>query len=184
MGNEARCLAFLNAVVWILRSGTQWRLLPESHAHWNSLFKRFSRWCDKGVWNEIHARCVDQTDPQAVFIDSTVIQVHACAAGGCPWICAENEALGRSHGGFGTKIHAVTDAPGNPLDFILTGGQASDIGQAEALLQLTPEDAQALAADKGYGSDKFVAALETREMEAIIPPRINSTRECEGFAYK
>ena len=185
VGNEARCLAFLNAVVWILRSGTQWRLLPESHAHWNSVFKRFSRWCDKGVWNEIHARCVDQPDLQAVFIDSTVIRAHACAAGAAG-SCAENEALGRSCGGFGTKIHAVTDAPGNPLDFILTGGQASDIGQAEALLQLTPEGAQALAADKGYDSDKFVAALEARGMEAIIPPRVNriSPRECDGFAYK
>ncbi len=94
MGNQARCLAFLNAVVWILRSGTQWRLLPESLGHWNSVFKRFSHWCEKGVWNEIHARCVDQPDLQAVFID----------------------------------IQAVTDALGNPLDFILTGGQASDIG--------------------------------------------------------
>ena len=135
--------------------------------------------------NEIHARCVDQPDLQAVFIDSTVIRAHACAAGAAG-SCAENEALGRSRGGFGTKIHAVTDAPGNPLDFILTGGQASDIGQAEALLQLTPEGAQKLAADKGYDSDKFVAALEARGMEAIIPPRVNriSPRECDGFAYK
>ena len=62
----------------------------------------------------------------------------------------------------------------------------SDIGQAEALLQLTLEGAQALAADKGYDSDKFVAALEARGMEAIIPPRVNriSPRECDGFAYK
>ena len=107
-------------------------------------------------------------------------------AAGAAGSCAENEALGRSRGGFGTKIHAVTDALGNPLDFILTGGQASDIGQAEALLQLTPEGAQALAADKGYDSDKFVAALEARGMEAITPPRVNriSPRECDWFAYK
>jgi transposase len=84
------------------------------------------------------------------------------------------------------KFTRSPDAPGNPLDFILTGGQVSDIGQAEALLQLTPEGAQALAADKGYDSDQFVAALEARGMEAIIPPRVNriSPRECDWFAYK
>jgi transposase len=44
------------------------------------------------------------------------------------------EALGRSRGGFSTKVHALTDALGNPLDFVLIGGQAADIRQAEALL--------------------------------------------------
>jgi hypothetical protein len=48
---------------------------------------------------------------------------------------------------------------GNPLDFILTGGQASDVGQAEALLQLTPARAVALLGDKGYDSDAFVQAV-------------------------
>jgi len=95
----------------------------------------------------------------------------------------------RGCGGSITKwgsFYFTTDALGNPLDFILTGGQASDIEQAEALLQLTPEGAQALAADKGYDSDKFVAALEAQGIEAIIPPRVNriSPRKCDWFAYK
>ncbi len=85
------------------------------------------------------------------------------------------EALGRSRGGFGTKIHAITDALGNPLDFVLTGGQASDIGQAEALLALTPEGAEAFIGDKGYDSDAPVQAIEARSMEAVIPPRSNRT---------
>jgi hypothetical protein len=82
------------------------------------------------------------------LIDSPIARAHACAAGaaGSP---AKAEALGRSKGGFTTKSHAITDALGNPLDFILTAGQASDIGQAEALLQLIPSGAGALLGDKG-----------------------------------
>lgn len=53
----------------------------------------------------------------------------------------------------------ITDAPGNPLDFVLTGGQAGYIGQAENLLVLTTESASALLDDKDYDSDFFIQAL-------------------------
>lgn len=182
--DEAKCRAFLVAVPWILRGGAPWRLLPKQLGHWNSVFKRFSRWCEYGVWTALHEGCRHLPDLQTVFIDSTVVRAHACAAGAAG---SRAEALGRSRGGgFSTKIHAITDALGNPLDFILTGGQASDIGQAEALLELTPEGAEALGADKGYDSDKFVSAIEARGMEAVIPPRANRSepRHCNWFVYK
>lgn len=83
---------------------------------------------------------------QAVFIDSTINRAHACAAGAAG-SNAEAEALGRSRGGFSTKVHTITDALGLPLGFILTGGQRSDIGQGQALLELAPEEAEALGAD-------------------------------------
>jgi transposase len=97
----------------------------------------FSRWCGYGVWETMHSGCVHQPGLQADFIDSTVNRGHPCAAGAAG-STAEHEALGRSRGGFSTKIHAITDALGNPLEFVLTGGQASDIGQAEKLLALAP----------------------------------------------
>ncbi|SFI74731.1 IS5 family transposase [Nitrosomonas sp. Nm34] len=107
----------------------------------------------------------------------------------CCWrsrCSAKTEALGRSKGGFTNKIHAITDAPGNPLDFILTGGQASDIGQAEILLALTTEGAAALVGDKGYDSDAFIQTLTEKAIEPVIAPRSNriNPRDCDWFTYK
>ena len=94
--------------------------------------------------------------------------------------------LGRSRGGFGTKVHAITDALGNPLDFVLTGGNGSDIGQAESLLERTPEGTEAFVGDKGYDSDALIQAIEVRGMEAVIPPRRHriTSRPVNGWVYK
>ena len=97
---------------------------------------------------------------------------------------AEEQALGRSRGGFSTKVHALTDALGNPVKFILTGGQESDIGQAENLL--TGIQAGALLADKGYDADALLESLMESKIDAVIPPRANRTvqRPCDWYLYK
>ena len=64
--------------------------------------------------------------------------------------------MGRSRGGFSTKIHILVDALGNPVEFILTGGQEADVTQAEPLMQ--GHQAEAFIADKAYDSDAIVAA--------------------------
>jgi transposase len=81
------------------------------------------------------------------------------------------QSLGRSRGGHSTKIHLATDALGNAIRFILTGGNRNDITQAEALVEnLFPEY---VLADKGYDSDKFVLLLQKRNSKAVIPSRVN-----------
>ena len=184
VGDPEQCRLFLTAVLWILRSGGQWRALPEALGNWNTVFKRFSRWCAHGVWQAVHEGCIHLPDLQSVFIDSTIMRAHSCAAGAAG-SSAEEEALGRSRGGFTTKAHVLTDALGYPLEIVLTGGQQSDVGQAETLLVLTPQGAEALGADKAYDSDKFLEAIRARGMAAVIPPRANrtATRECDWFIY-
>jgi transposase len=82
-----------------------------------------------------------------------------------------------------TKIHVVVDALGNPLALSLTGGQVHDITQAERLVAEVEPDA--VLADKGYDSDSFIASLERREIEAVIPPKANrkTKRQCDYALY-
>ena len=79
--------------------------------------------------------------------------------------------MGRSRGGFSTKIHIAVDALGNPVDLILTGGQEADVTQAEPLIDGHKADAYIL--DKAYDSDAVVAAAERQGAEAVIPSKVN-----------
>src|SRR6266403_6197063 len=74
-----------------------------------------------------------------------------------------SQALGRSRGGFSTKLHVVVNGLGLPVEFRLTPGQAADITQAEALLQ--GYDFTAALADKGYDSKKLVDYIKSRGAE-------------------
>ena len=83
-----------------------------------------------------------------------------------------------------TKIHALVDALGNPVAFSLTPGQASDLSQAEPLLEdFAPE---AFLADKAYDADRLILALEARAIKPVIPPKSNRLvqRHCDFALYR
>jgi len=79
--------------------------------------------------------------------------------------------LGRSRGGFSTKIHIAVDALGNPVDFILTAGQEADVMQAGPLIG--GHKAGAYILDKAYDSDAVVRAAQRQGADAVVPSKKN-----------
>ena len=105
----------------------------------------------------MHQHCCDDADLEYLIIDSTVVRAHPCAAGAPPKKGGQAaQALGRSRGGFSTKIHVSVDGLGNPLRFILTGGQQHDITQAEELI--AGYAGEHVLADQGYDAQEVSPA--------------------------
>ena len=72
---------FVEGVLWIVRTGSPWRDLPEAFGEWNSVFRRFSRWSAKGVWLRMFEGLADDPDFEYLIIDSTIVRAHQHASG-------------------------------------------------------------------------------------------------------
>ena len=82
-----------------------------------------------------------------------------------------DEALGRSRGGYSSKVHVTVDALGNPRRIILSAGQVHDLQMAVDLIE--NEQTGAVVADKAYDSDILIAFIEQIGAQAVIPPKAN-----------
>ena len=72
---------FVDAVLWIARTGAPWRDLPPEFGNWNSQFQRFRRWARKGVWESLFKALVESPDFEYLIIDSSIVRAHQHAAG-------------------------------------------------------------------------------------------------------
>jgi len=129
---------FLEALQYFTVHNIAWRVPPAEFGNWNSVWKRFSRPCRSGVFEAFFEAFASLRDT------AHLVQMFDRPSSR-PCVCGrrkrgqEGQALGRSRGGFSTKIHLKTDLDGYPLGFHLTGGEASDSRNFETLLDIGPE---------------------------------------------
>ena len=86
---------FINAIIWILRTGAPWRDLPPSYGNWKNTHRRFCRWRDKGVWESVLTHLIEDPDYEWLMIDASHIKVHPHGTGAV----GGNQEMSRTKGG-------------------------------------------------------------------------------------
>jgi transposase len=175
---------FLNALLWVARSGGRWRDLPERLSDYETVKRRYYHWIEMGVLDAILAALSREGDLEWLMIDSTIVRAHQRAAGAAGKKGANAQGLGRSRGGLSTKIHAAGDALGNPVRLIGSPGQRNDIAFAHELIEGFAPDVT--IADKGYDADHLCTKIAESGGQPVIPPKRNRTfkRPYDAELYK
>jgi transposase len=158
------------AMVFILRTGIPWRDLPGCYGPWNSVYTRWRRWCQRGLWSRLLAVLARNAQGRLRFLDASHVKVHQDAshpAGGQPY-----QAMGRTKGGLNTKVNAWVDGYGRAVSLSLAPGQHADVCVAQRAAR-PPLRGTITVADKGYDSDGFRAQLRRWRSRPCIPPRCN-----------
>jgi transposase len=77
----------VNAILWLTRTGAPWRDLPERYGSWKTVYSRFRRWSEQGIWERVfealiaEAHRLGELDWELHHIDSTIVRAHQHAAG-------------------------------------------------------------------------------------------------------
>jgi len=80
-GPRSDARRFINALLWLARSGARWRDIPESYGSFQTIKRRYYRWLDKGIIDDIFQTLVKEADMEWIQIDSTIVRAHKHAAG-------------------------------------------------------------------------------------------------------
>ncbi|EPK4900558.1 IS5 family transposase [Klebsiella pneumoniae] len=187
----------INGMFWGLCSGAPWHDLPERYGPWKTVYNRFNLWSKSGVINIIFNRLLssfdshDLADWSATALDGSNIRALKCAAGAPkkqPDIAGDN-GLGRSRGGFGTKIHMATDGSGLPLNIVLSPGQVYESQCAQRLLDGIGVHRQngsmkrcghVVQADRAYSGHTLRNELINKGIKTITPRKFNQKMESDG----
>lgn len=190
----------INGIFWRLHTGAPWPDIPERYGKWQTIYDRYTWWRRDGTWDRILKALQLKLDAQGVIdweqwaLDGTVVRAHRVAAG-APHDGRDgadeppDHALGRSVGGFSTKIHLLSDGNGLPLDAHLTPGQTQESTQVETVMEQVAiprasgrvrRRPRRLAADRGYDAQRIRHWLRSHGIKPIIPPRRRKGKRKRG----
>lgn len=156
----------VEAMVYVLRTGCPWRDIPIRFGPWSSVYTRWSRWSQAGLWAAILDDLARDGEGSLRHLDSSHVKVHQDAAN--PAGGQQNQCLGRTKGGLNCKVTALVDAKGRALQLALAPGQRNDMIAAE---QIVIPKQKRVVADKGYDGDRFRQRIAAAGSEPCIPPR-------------
>ena len=182
----------LSGIVHALQSGGRWGDCPPVYGPKKTLYSRFVRWAERGIWESIFSSLAGAEDiPDRLFIDSTCIKAHRTAGGAKA--CAElgrsggglANGIGQTRGGRNSKLHAICDVKGRPCVLLITPGNVHDMKVAEQCIAAMPPSAE-LVGDNGYDSSDLRGWLAERGTTAVIPSKRNRKiqLQCDAQIYK
>ncbi len=170
-------LQVLNAILYVAEQGCKWRGLPSRFGNWHSIYTRMNRWAKNGVLDRVFEKL--QTEQivrikiEAFSLDSTSIKVHPDGTGALK----KNgpQAIGKSRGGWNTKIHMVAADARTAVIFALSPGNAHDAPEGRALLEdLGPmPEGLPMLMDKAYEGNETRQLVLDLGMIPVVPPKSN-----------
>src|SRR5512145_134080 len=151
----------------------------------------FIRWSHLGVWDRLLdvAQARGGVQLGMAFLDGTSIRAHHKAAGAVKGGRTsaqrdQDEGLGRSRGGYGTKACVLADASGRAIGFTLAPGQAHELPLAPLLLTLLVALPLWIVGDRGYASQAFREFIWNLGARPVIPPKRNEAPvACPPWIY-
>ena len=168
-------LDVLNGFLYVLEHGCKWRALPERFGKWQTVYKRLSRWSRTGVLQRVLERLQAEQliDLETVGLDSTMVKVHPDGCG-APKRHGP-QAIGKSRGGWTTKINMLTASARTAIDFCISPGQAHDAPSGRELLKkVGPVQLRLpLVADRAYEGDETRQLAFELGYQPHIPPKAN-----------
>lgn len=167
-------LSVLNAILYVAEHGCKWRGLPKRFGNWHTIYTRMNRWSKAGVLDRVFEQLqynqIVRIKIEAVSLDSTSVKVHPDGTGARK----KNgpQAIGKSRGGWNTKIHLVAADARTAIAFSLSPGQAHDAPEGRTLLRwLGPQERPVhLLMDRAYeGNETRQLALDLGFIP-VVPP--------------
>ncbi len=154
-----------------MRLDVPWRVLPEQFGSWQSVYTRWRRWCERGIWKAILERLGTLESRQLRLLDATHDKVHKDSSTGGHH---QTQAIGRSKGGVNTKIKALVDGLAWPVGLELAAGNCAYVSAAETVALPV---GKRLVGDKGCDSDPFRQWIVAQGSTSCNPPCKNRVRK-------